>query len=308
MTRARDRLYFSASTFYGDGKRERKISPFVYETLGIDILTNTTETVKQLSLLQYKKYPVIEEKKVLQPVNYLSYTRISTYMTCPLQHKYRYVLKIPVPVSSAASFGSSVHLALQKFYEQVQAKKKVTKKNLLQILDQVWLPIGYKDRAYEEKMHQRGEKMLSAYYDKFYQEKVIPLELEQLFTIRLDKKLKIGGKIDRVDDLGQGKIEIIDYKTGKIKSSKDIEADLQMTVYAMAATDKGIYHKKIEQVVLSFYFLGNQEKISSTRTTEQLVKAKSQLAKIAGEIESGTFKAKVGPWCDFCDFKLICEA
>ena len=150
--------------------------------------------------------------------------------------------------------------------------------------------------------------MLSAYYDKFYQEKVIPLELEQLFTIRLDKKLKIGGKIDRVDDLGQGKIEIIDYKTGKIKSSKDIEADLQMTVYAMAATDKGIYHKKIEQVVLSFYFLGNQEKISSTRTTEQLVKAKSQLAKIAGEIESGTFKAKVGPWCDFCDFKLICEA
>ena len=308
MTRARDRLYFSASTFYGDGKRERKISPFVYETLGIDILTNTTETVKQLSLLQYKKYPVIEEKKVLQPVNYLSYTRISTFLTCPLQYKYRYVLKIPVPVSSAASFGSSVHLALQKFYEQVQAKKKVTKKNLLHILDQVWLPIGYKDRDYEEKMHQRGEKMLSAYYDKFYQEKVIPLELEQLFTIRLDKKLKIGGKIDRVDDLGQGKIEIIDYKTGKIKSSKDIEADLQMTVYAMAATDKGIYHKKIEQVVLSFYFLGNQEKISSTRTTEQLVKAKSQLAKIAGEIESGTFKAKVGPWCDFCDFKLICEA
>lgn len=307
-TRACDRLYFSASRFYGDGKRERKISPFVYETLGFNPLSATSENVKQLSLLQYKKYPVIEEKKILQPVNYLSFTRISTYLTCPLQYKYRYALKIPVPLSSAASFGSSVHLALQKFYEQVQAQKKVSKKDLLKIFDKVWLPVGYEDRAYEEKMHQRGEIMLTAYYDKFYQEKVIPLELEQLFTIRLDKKLKIGGKIDRIDSLGGGKIEIIDYKTGKIKSSKDIEDDLQMTVYAMAATDKGIYHKKVEQVVLSFYFLGNQEKISSTRTNEQLVKAKDRLTKIAGEIESGKFEAKVGPWCDFCDFKLICEA
>ncbi len=308
MTRARDRLYFSASAFYGDGKRERKISPFVYETLGFDLLSTTSENVKQLSLLQYKKYPQVAEKKVFKPVNYLSYTRISTYLTCPLQYRYRYELKIPVPITSAASFGSSIHLALQKFYEQVQAKKKVTKKDLLNILDNVWLPVGYKDRAYEEKMHQRGEKMLTDYYNKFYQEKVIPLELEQLFTIRLDEKLKIGGKIDRVDDLRLGKIEIVDYKTGKMKNAKDIKDDLQMTVYAMAAIDKGIYHKKIEEVVLSFYFLGNQEKISSTRTTEQLVKAKDQLVKIAGEIESGKFEAKVGPWCDFCDFKLICEA
>ncbi len=308
MTRARDRLYFSASTFYGDGKRERKISPFVYETLGIDLLSSTTENVKQLSLLQYKKYPLVAEKKIFQPVNYLSYTRISTYLTCPLQYKYRYELKIPVPISSAASFGSSIHLALQKFYEMVRARKKVTKKDLLHVLDDVWLPVGYKDRAFEGKMHQRGEKMLTDFFDKFYQAKEIPLELEQLFTIRLNDKLKIGGKIDRVDDLGQGKIEIVDYKTGKIKSPKEIKDDLQMTVYAMAATDEGIYHKKIEEVVLSFYFLGNQEKISSTRTKEQLVKAKDQLSKIAGEIESGKFEAKVGPWCDFCDFKLICEA
>ena len=307
-TRARDRLFFSASTFYGDGKRERKISPFVYETLGIDLLSSTSESVKQLSLLQYKKYPQVEEKKVFPPVNYLSYTRISTYLTCPLQYKYRYVLKIPVPISSAASFGSSIHLALQKFYEMVRARKKVTKKDLLNILDKVWLPVGYKNRAFEEKMYQRGEKMLTDYFDKFYQAKEIPLELEQLFTIRLDDKLKIGGKIDRVDDLGQGKIEIVDYKTGKMKSPKEIKDDLQMTVYAMAATDKGIYHKQIEEVILSFYFLGNQEKISSTRTKEQLDSAKERLIEIAREIEAGKFKAKVGTWCTFCDFRLICEA
>src|SRR3989304_8178047 len=33
MTRAKDLLFLSASSFYGECKRERKISPFVYEAL-----------------------------------------------------------------------------------------------------------------------------------------------------------------------------------------------------------------------------------------------------------------------------------
>ncbi|MDZ4209959.1 MAG: ATP-dependent helicase, partial [Candidatus Curtissbacteria bacterium] len=38
LTRAKDRLYLAASNFYGEGKRERKISPFVVETLGEDAI------------------------------------------------------------------------------------------------------------------------------------------------------------------------------------------------------------------------------------------------------------------------------
>ena len=29
MTRARDMLYFTAAKFYGEGKREKKLSPFI---------------------------------------------------------------------------------------------------------------------------------------------------------------------------------------------------------------------------------------------------------------------------------------
>ena len=81
-----------------------------------------------------------------------------------------------------------------------------------------------------------------------------------------------------------------------------------MTVYALAATDTGVYGKKPEEVILSFYFFNTYEKISSTRTKEQLEEAKETLIKKAEEIAASSYEAKTGPWCDFCDFRLICEA
>ncbi|KKR56609.1 MAG: hypothetical protein UT96_C0039G0010, partial [Candidatus Woesebacteria bacterium GW2011_GWC2_40_30] len=42
---------------------------------------------------------------------------------------------------------------------------------------------------------------------------ILPTALELPFTIPLVKDLKIGGRLDRVDNLGNGEIEIVDYKT-----------------------------------------------------------------------------------------------
>ena len=157
-------------------------------------------------------------------------------------------------------------------------------------------------------MYKRGENMLREFFDKFYDRKVIPKSLEQLFKIRLEDGLKLGGKIDRVDETKQGRLEIIDYKTGRKPSDKRLKNDLQMTVYALAAADKGIYDKKPEDVTLTFYFLESKEKYTSQRTSSQMEEAKKKILDTAKEISSSDFRPKVGPWCDFCDFRLICEA
>ena len=34
MTRAKEKLFLTAADYYGEGKREKKLSPFVYEALG----------------------------------------------------------------------------------------------------------------------------------------------------------------------------------------------------------------------------------------------------------------------------------
>ncbi len=94
----------------------------------------------------------------------------------------------------------------------------------------------------------------------------------------------------------------------KVWDQKKVDKSLQMTVYALAATDPGIYAKKPEEVVLSFYFLQTGEKKSTKRTAKQLEQSKKEILAKAREIEKSDFPPKPSKLCDFCDYRLICEA
>jgi DNA helicase-2/ATP-dependent DNA helicase PcrA len=307
MTRARDRLFFTGAKYYGEGKREKKLSPFIFEAIGerefpisnFQFPNNT----KQLPLIDWQK---IEEpvQKIQRTVSYLSYSQLDTFMTCPLQYRYRYILRIPVPTSAALSFGDTMHKVMHAFY----ALKHPTKQDLLKLLDDNWSRIGYGDKKYEEKMKRRGKELLEGFFDKGYDPDVIPTALEEPFKLKITPTLTLGGKIDRIDTLKDGTTEIIDYKTGTAPKVRDPKKDLQLTVYAMAGADEGVYKKASEKVIVSFYFFEGQTKISATRTKEQLIAAKEEIAKRADDISRSDFHPTPGKYCDFCEFRLICEA
>ena len=314
ITRAQNRLYLTASNFYGEGKREKKLSPFVLETLGekvTELQSGKGTEDHQLSIFDWGKPPEQKESRVtsrISPITYLSYSQISTFDTCPLQYRYRYLQKIPVPPSAAASFGQAIHSALCAFYQLVKKNLKPNKNELLKLLDNNWIPLGYSSKAHETRMKKEGRKMLADFYEKAYDSKIVPKNLEQMFTIRITPTFKVGGRIDRVDEYPDGSLEIIDYKTGKIMDVKQVDKSLQMTVYALAAADPGIYKKEPENVILSFYFLSTGEKISTKRTKKQLIDAEQELLEKKKEIETSSFEPKPGIMCDFCDFRMICEA
>ena len=236
-----------------------------------------SNTTNQLSFLDWEKVEEQEIKSVRQPVTYLSYSQLDSFMTCPLQYKYRYILKIPVPSSAALSFGDTMHRTVRAFYEVVKAGKHPTKDVLLELLEKNWSPLGYGDKKYQEKMKHHGRELLVGFYDKGYDPTRIPMDLEASFKIRITPTLTLGGRIDRVDELPDGKLEIIDYKTGQAPKTRDPGRDPQLTVYALAATDAGIYQKNPDQVIVSFYFFENQEKVSATRTVDQLTQSKRML-------------------------------
>jgi len=318
MTRAKDRLYFSAASFYSENKRERKVSSFVWEVLGEEAVSWKNEINQdnnhQLSIFNYKQetknnLPTVSS---LTPISDLSYSQIETFIVCPQKYKFNYLLNLPVP-SAALVFGDVIHRTLCDFYKRAMAGQKPSKEDLLKILEDNWVGLGYFSRAHREKYRQQGVKILSEFYDKGYQPDHLPLALEQPFKLRLGP-VCLKGKIDRIDETAEG-IEIIDYKTGQSSTQKEVEKDWQLALYALAATDGTLKYMGVlketpppEKVTVSFYFLDNQKKVSAVKRQEDLEKVKAEVIAKAEEIAKSDFSPTPGFACQFCEYKMLCDA
>jgi RecB family exonuclease len=194
-------------------------------------------------------------------------------------------------------------------------KRKLSLAELKKILEDNWRSEGFTSKAHEKNNQKIAQKMLSQFYRQGFDYNKIGniLALEQPFSFRLTPTLKIGGIMDRVDNLEGDRIEIIDYKTGtRIPSAKDVERNQQLTFYALAASSiKDLpFHRPVKRIVLSLYFLSSGIKLSSSRTNQQIEEAKQKIIKLAEEIEKSDFPAKPNrPFpCNYCEFRLLCDA
>lgn len=317
LTRAEDKIFLSSSKFYGEAKRQRKISRFIVETLGNEITDQKDIIIKekksQLTIFDFKTPKQILSKGSVTTDPYtisnnFSYSQLNSYKTCPLQYKYLYVLKIPTLPTDSASFGTTIHKTLQDFYIEFMKDKKVNKKQLMDIYKKTWIPIGYSSKAHETQMKKTGKKILSNYFDKYHNSSLNILELEKLFKIKISEDIFLTGKIDRIDKLNKNEIEIIDYKTGKKPSEKELVKNMQLTIYSLAAHDRNLFNKKLSDINLTFYYLQEPEKITLKKNADDLIKTKEDIINTVEEIRQNKFSAKPGIHCKFCTFKIICEA
>ena len=282
MTRARDKLFFSAAKFYGDGKREKKISPFVYETLGNNL---KFEIYNLKSNQNLKIENSLKIKNLKFKISYLTYSHIQTFLDCPMHYKAKYILHLPERPTASLSFGISMHNTLRDFYTDPT-------QDILKLFRRNWIVGGYDDKKHQELFFAKGEKYL-----REFKLEGNPENLEQPFKVKLADDLSIGGRIDRIDRLSDGSLEIIDYKTGaKIPEQKEVDKNLQLSFYALAYPG----------AKLSLYYFENQAKISTTRSSEQLEAAKQEIIDFAKRISESDF-ACTGRNCLTCSYKMLCD-
>ena len=316
MTRAKEKLILTAADYYGEGKREKKLSPFIFEALGEAASSSekASKNLKQLSFLDYEPMKVKISVLGTEPlhIDYLSYSQIDTFQTCPMHYKLKYIYKVPTPPSASQSFGTAMHATLKNFFEEVRGGIKPSDKLLYDLLEKNWVKEGFKSKSHEKEFFQKAKLYLSGFLKNGFNPKILPVALEQPFIVPIGKDLKIGGRVDRVDDLGGGEIEIIDYKTGAtIPTQRDVDKNLQLSFYALAATKimAAPFGKTPDKVKLSLYYLDEQEKISTTRTAKQLEDAVTEIFKVRDEIEKSDFKCSGHMFCQGnCEFALFCKS
>lgn len=232
----------------------------------------------------------------------LSHSSISLYNECPQKYKFKYIDKVPEKPRHFFSFGQSVHTALEFFYD-VKVPAPPSLEDVLKHYREKWVSAGYKDEGQETEYFELGRGIIARFHDKHAKDFALPFSVEYLFNFEVDG-VPVTGRIDRVDKLPDGRLHVLDYKTGKQLQTGRIDTDAQLTMYQLACEQQ----LGIEVAELTFYHLPTLKQHKAFRRPAPLVDAlKSKIVHTAESITKERFdptpeEAK----CRWCDYKPIC--
>ncbi|MDP2587227.1 MAG: PD-(D/E)XK nuclease family protein, partial [bacterium] len=173
----------------------------------------------------------------------------------------------------------------------------------LELLDHFWINEWYDSRAHEQRRKREAVQALTKWFESEGIKATPAFWVEQDFSLQIGG-YKLHGRIDRADKLADGSLEIIDYKTGRLKDPKKQQKNNQLALYALAAQQA--YKQRVSK--MSWYFLDEGVKVSTTRTKEELADYEQEVLGNIKSILASDFIPTPGFNCRFCDFKNICVA
>ncbi len=317
-TRAKEKLYLSAASFYGDAKTKKKPSIFLYEILNRDITGDFNFEKGNIRVDDFSEsdtQSIIPHDVKIELMKNFSYSQLDTYELCPRKYEYAYVLRVPQKPNASLSFGSTIHNTLKDFYTLLKESKEgiegivsaPTYEDLIRLYNKNWIKNGYDSKKHEEGKKKLGEKILKQYFEKMYSEEEKPLSLEESFVIHVGTST-FAGKIDRIDLVnekeGIKEVCIVDYKTGKVKSESDMKKDLQLPLYAVFVEEKLGYKVANAQYI----FLEEGIKVDVDISSKRRGKAKERMVEIIEKIKTRDFTADPDLYkCSGCDYRSVCE-
>ena len=236
------------------------------------------------------------------PIAALSYTQVHTYLRCPQMYQYRFVFRLPTRPRPQMQFGRILHEALKDALGSIERERPLT----WEMVDAAYVAAWARERfcAPEQapSLQDLGRTYLRRAFDAGDLSK--PLLLEQPFSLRVDG-LRLSGRIDRVDRHPDGSYEVIDYKTGSARRAAELQRDLQLGVYALAARE--VF--RFDPLSLSYYYLETGARVTVDKPVERLEEDRQTIVKVADGIRAELFPARPDRMkCSGCDFRLLCPS
>ena len=234
----------------------------------------------------------------------LSASAIDSYETCPLQFKLEREWRLPGEIPAAMQYGAAMHRVLRNYYDALGVQRPYSDDDLFQQLRDDLSNAGIEDAYQHELYQQKGANQLRDFLSAARHAPAAQvLHTERAFEIRLGGTT-VAGRIDRIDQLNDGSVVIIDYKTGKPRTQESADESLQLSIYVLAAREKWKY--RVDH--LGFYNLEENAPVITRRTESQLQETADKVQVVAEKIGQGIFHATPGWHCTLCAYRNLCPA
>ncbi len=258
--------------------------------------------------------------KELRKKPHLSASAINDYLDCGLLYKLGRVLKLEPEIRpDALEFGSTIHKVLAEFYRYKLEGEILPLLDLHILFEALWKnvteehpDIAYKDGKDAAVLLREGKNLLSAYYQMLPRDEFRVLAIEEPFQFSLPNlPVPIIGVQDLIEEDESGAIVITDWKTSsRAYSEEEIDKNLQITIYHMAAKLNGYRDREI---LLRFDCLIKTkiprfEQYYTTRSEIDEMRTAKKIRHVFEGISKGVFIPNDNSWkCKGCSFRKACD-
>lgn len=250
---------------------------------------------------------------------WISPSAISDFKNCPRLYFFRNIYRNPKTgyrvniISPQLTLGGIIHETLEKFTFLEDIADRETR--LKQLFQDTWLQKsgkkgGFSSEEEETDFKKRGLDMLNRFLKNSHFQDTIPVKLYKSPDYlpkapldQLNQEIVLCGKVDWIEELHDGKLHIIDFKTGEKEERAD---SIQLPFYAYL-----VWRLKSKPVgKISYWYLNREDvpkefPLPDMKETEQKISQYAYLIKKSISINSFNCRSSKGTcfWCE--QFKPI---
>jgi putative RecB family exonuclease len=216
--------------------------------------------------------------------------------------------------------GSLIHKVLEDLYDLPAATR--TPEQARSMLVPTWEALLAEEPEIAEMFAPAGEEgtdvdswlvtcreVLDRYFTLEDPRQLEPAERELYVETLLDSRLLLRGFVDRVDVAPDGRVRVVDYKTGRSPGERfEAKALFQMKFYALVIwRTRGVI-----PAMLQLIYLGNSEIMRYVPDEQDLLATERKVEAIWHAIrraeETGDWRPNPSKLCDWCAHHALCPA
>ncbi len=245
----------------------------------------------------------------------MSPSRAIDFKQCPLKYRLRAIDRIPETPGRDAVRGTVVHAVLESLYGLPSGER--VPERAAALVEPTWQRLLADRPEIEVVLEQGGlppfldevSRLVRDYYHLENPTAFDPESCESLVEVRLADGSPLRGYVDRIDIAPDGRLRVVDYKTGRAPApDAEQKALFQLKFYALI-----MYRTRaVVPAQLRLLYLRDGQILTYAPDADELVRFERIVSALWTAITTagrdGDFPPRPGWSCKFCEYRSLCPA